>query len=190
LLLPNNRWILLAHSGLNIKKIKGALLSPDINGITLAEADTFGLQLDNKLTAVFDGSNLLFRSYFQVNRIFDLSEYLVEATEETMKDFFHLESIYSDAATPNLIKQFSESQRKKVARAMALGFIKNLPGKQLQERALKAKKPINIELKGGKIVIPEKANERAVILQFLCNGIMASYLDDGRDYMVASMRPV
>lgn len=190
LLLPNNRWILLAHSGLNIKKIKGALLSPDINGITLAEADTFGLQLDNKLTAVFDGSNLLFRSYFQVNRIFDLSEYLVEATEETMKDFFHLESIYSDAATPNLIKQFSESQRKKVARAMALGFIKNLSGKQLQERALKAKKPINIELKGGKIVIPEKANERAVILQFLCNGIMASYLDDGRDYMVASMRPV
>src|SRR5262249_25777012 len=61
-----------------------------LNGFTISfhPTNTFrkledaGLTLDEKLAAVFQGGQLLFRSYFVVNSFLDVKEYFKEATDE------------------------------------------------------------------------------------------------------------
>lgn len=190
ILLPKSGWLIFkkAIEGDISGSIKTASSSNPFG--SFVEMESIGLQLDTKLTAVYDGSFLLFKSYYQANRVFDLGDYLVSATDETVREFLSLDCIYKDDAIDDLVKQLSGYQRRRVAKIMALGFVKRFSASEIVQRANKAKRHLGIEVKEGKIKIPESATERGRLLQFLANGIMASYLDDENDYEVNSMRPL
>lgn len=163
-------------------------LSPNSCG-TLVDADDCGLKLDNKITAVFDGENLFFKSYFQANKIFDLSDYLLEATDDTVKEFLSLDCIYGGENVAEVLESLTKIQRKRIAKVMALGFVKKYSATEIANRAKSAKLNIEIKIENGKIRLPNSPRDRTTILQFLANGIMKSYLDDSNDYEVGSMRP-
>lgn len=184
-LLPKSGWLVFKSIAEKIKDIA----SPCSPG-TFVEMDEIGLRLADKITSVYDGKYLYFKSFFQAGRIFDLGEYLEEATDETVKEFLSLNCIYDNGNHQEIIKKLSHAQRRRVAKAMALGFVKSLSAAEIVQRARKAKKNIHVELEHGKIKIPESANERGILLQFLGNGIMSSYLDDENDYEVSSTRPM
>lgn len=195
--LVENRRLLLPKSGwLIFKKIQeegvsaGAnmLLSPNATG-TLVDADDCGIKLDNKITAVFDGATLFFKSYFQVNKIFDLSDYLLEATDDTVREFLSLDCIDGGENVAEVLESLTKLQRKRIAKVMALEFVKKYSATEIANRAKSAKLNIEIEVRNGKIKLPEASRDRTTLLQFLANGIMKSYLDDNNDYEVRSMRP-
>ena len=190
ILLPKSGWLIFkqATSGNLVKAVKTAA-SPVSSG-TFIESEELGVRLDEKLVAAYDGKYLYFKSYYQANRIFDLSDYLTEATDDTIREFLSLGCIDDGGNPQGIVETLSQSQRRRVARIMALGFVKKYSALEISNRAKKAKGNIPIELSSsGKIKIPEKANERATLFQFLANGIMSSYLDDQNDYAVESMRP-
>lgn len=189
-ILPKSGWLTFKKifDG-NLNQAKNLLLDSNSNG-TFVEMDDLGLQLDNKLTAILRNGNLLFKSYYQLNRIFDLGDYLTAATNETVNEFLSLDIISSKGNPKAFVNTWSHAQRRRVSKVMALGFVNKFSGTEILQRAKRAKKPISIELDDGKIVIPEKTSELAGLLQFLSNGVMASYLDDECDYEVGSMRPL
>lgn len=195
--LVENRRLLLPKSGwLIFKKLReegfaagtSMALSSNSNG-TLVDADDCGIKLDNKITAVFDGETLFFKSYFQANKIFDLSDYLLEATDDTVKEFLSLDCIEGGENVAEVLESLTKLQRKRVAKVMALGFVKKFSATEIANRAKSAKLNIEIEVKNGKIKLPTTSRDRTTLLQFLANGIMKSYLDDNNDYEVGSMRP-
>lgn len=189
LLLPKSGWLIfkkLREEGLTAGA--SMALSPNSCG-TLVDADDCGLKLDNKITAVFDGENLFFKSYFQANKIFDLSDYLLEATDDTVKEFLSLDCIYGGENVAEVLESLTKIQRKRIAKVMALGFVKKYSATEIANRAKSAKLNIEIKIENGKIRLPNSPRDRTTILQFLANGIMKSYLDDSNDYEVGSMRP-
>ena len=189
-MLPKSGWLAFKKFGEEgVKSAFDTMSDSNCSG-TFVEMEELGLQLDNKLTAVYDGEKLLFKSYFQANRIFDLGGYLSETTNDTVKEFLQLDCISAGENIATTLELFTPSQRRRVAQVMALGFVKKYSATEIVRRALRAKKNILIETENGKIKIPEKASDRATLLQFLANGIMASYLDDENDYEVGAMRPV
>lgn len=189
LLLPKSGWLIfkkLQEKGV----VAGAdmLLSPNAKG-TLVDADNCGIKLDNKITAVFDSGTLFFKSYFQINKIFDLSDYLVEATDDTVKEFLALDCIDGGENVAEVLESLTKLQRKRIAKVMVLGFVKKYSATEIASRAKGAKLNIRIEVENGKIKLPSSSRDRTTLLQFLANGIMKSYLDDDNDYEVGSMRP-
>lgn len=188
-ILPKSSWLIFKNvwDG-NLKKAVGLTLDSNSNGCFCAMNES-GLQLDNKITAVMRPGILLFKSYYQANRIFDLGDNLAAATNETINQFLSLD-IISEKGNPKAnINCWKHAQRRKVSKVMALGFVNKFSGNEIYSRAKKAKKQLNIELDEGRIVIPDKPSDLAALLQFLSNGVMASYLDDECDYEVGSMRP-
>lgn len=156
---------------------------------TLVEAADCGIKLDNKITAVIHGETLYFKSYFQVNKIFDLSDYLLEATDDTVKEFLALDCIDGGENVAEVLKSLTKLQRKRIAKVMVLGFVKKYSATEIASRAKSAKLNIEIEIGNGKIKLPDASRDRTTLLQFLANGIMKSYLDDDNDYEVGSIRP-
>lgn len=190
ILLPKSGWIIVKKllEG-DVMDATKTMASPTPFG-TFIESDELGIRLDEKLVAVYDGQYLYFKSYYQANRIFDLGDYLSEATNETIQQFLSLDCIDSDSIPQAIIDNLSKSQRRRVARVMALGFVEKYSAIEIANRARNAKGNIPIVLSpSGKIKIPEDHNDRARLFQFLANGIMSSYLDDDTDYAVESMRP-
>lgn len=190
ILLPKSGWLIFRKicSG-EVRDAVKTTLSPVSSG-TFIESDELGLQLDGKLVAAYDGKYLYFKSYYQANRVFDLSYYLLNATDETIREFLSLGCIDDGGNPQGIIENLTRSQRRRVAQVMALGFVKKYSALEIVNRAKSAKGQIPIELSSnGKIKIPERSNDRATLFQFLANGIMSSYLDDETDYAVESMRP-
>ena len=195
--LVENRRLLLRKSGwLVFKKFQEEGISAGMNMLrssnasgTLVEAEDCGIKLDNKISAVLDGGSLYFKSYFQVNKIFDLSDYLLEATDDTVKEFLSLDCIDGGDNVAEVLESLTKLQRKRIAKVMALEFVKKYSATEIANRAKSAKLNIKLEIKSGKIKLPDASRDRTTLLQFLANGIMKSYLDDDNDYEVGSMRP-
>ena len=184
-MLPKTGWLLLKQ--LVTGKI-GDVLSPEAMK-TFVEMEDVGFHPDRKLTAVYDGKMLYFKSFFQVSKIFDLGEYLVDATDETIREFLSLPCIYSENPTQDALG-LTKAQRRKIATVMALGFVKKYSAQEIMRRIRMAKNNIAVSEHDGKIVFPAKNNERGTLLQFLGNGILSSYLDDEHDYEGEVTRPI
>ena len=127
-ILPKSGWLMFKK--ISEKEYCGAAklaLDSNPSGV-FYEMQDIGLQLDNKITAILKPKQLLFKSYFQANRIFDLGDRLAAATDKTVKEFLSLE-IISDHGNPiSNINTWTTTQRKQVSRVMALGFINKLSG--------------------------------------------------------------
>lgn len=157
---------------------------------TFVKTVCHGLHFDSKLTAVLRGKRLFFKSFYQANRIFDLSDYLQEATVDTAKDFLSLPNIVFEGNIEDVASMFSKPQLRKIPKILALGFLNRYTAEEIARRANKTKQRVNIELVDGKIKIPEDSDDRAKLLKFLGNGIVSSYLDDDRDYEAGDTRPI
>lgn len=160
------------------------------NHQTLAHLNAAGLSIDSKLTAVMEGKKLFFKSFRNASRIFDLSGYLAEASEEGTINFLKSPSLYVNGSEEEFAKNFSKSQMRKIPKIMAYGYLQKYAPDELRKRALMAKPPINLKIKENRLVVPEDSDERAVMLDFLSNSIFSSHLDDATDYKSESHYPI
>ncbi len=189
ILLPQCGWLIFKKfQEEGVKPAVSMMASSNSKG-TLVDAEDCGLKIDDKISAVFENGELLFKSYYQANKIFDLGDLLLEATDDVVRAFLSLDSIGAEDDVAEILGTLGKSQRKKVAKVMALGFVEKFSATEIANRAKNAKLNMEIVVKNGKISFPGSSRERTILLQFLANGIMKSYLDDDNDYEVGAMRP-
>lgn len=171
--------------------IMGVLFGIEVaSSDTLSRLDVAGISLDSKLTAVMEGKKLYFKSFYNASRMFDLSGYLAEASEEGTIKFLSTYPVHIDDTPENFAKLFSRSQMRKIPKIMAFGYLEKYTSEELRRRAAAAKPPIEINVKDNKLVIPRDSDDRAVILDFLSNSIFSSHLDDATDYKSEHHRPL
>lgn len=148
----SSNGISLFHSGNVFKKISGA-----------------GLTLDTKLVATLSSSNLKFRSFSLLRRIFDLSAHYKEATDADIQNFATMKCLH----VPNIAK-LEAAADSWVRRKIWLIYNSELLDKvSLQDiRAIAMEFSIPIALHSDpngeeKILIPEEKKELKSLLRFL-----------------------
>lgn len=113
----DNAKITISGQAFDIRKIiehKFLIYQPLASQTTLNKLTSAGLVVDSKIDFLFKGSQLLFYSYHNARKIFDLSDAYREATDDDLKTFsgnalFHVE----DQNT--LVKEADSFIRKKIA---------------------------------------------------------------------------
>lgn len=126
--------------------------------------DGNGISLDSKLTAIMVGSKLYFKSFHMIRQIFDMSAYFAEATNADIDGFANSNML----SIPD-ISQFKDQAdtwiRRKVSLITQSGILQNADIDNLDAVAKEFKIQLNIV--GGKIIMPVDKRNIKVLLRFL-----------------------
>lgn len=137
-----------------------------------------GLSLDSKLLAVLEGTTLKFQSFHFAKRVFDLSEYFREATNEEVTSFAEHEKLavqdvqaFLQGAGPQI--------RKKISLIRQSGVLENFSTEQIVAVAATMQFPLNLT-DDGKIAVPTNNTELRKLLRFLDEDYYESPLSNTR----------
>ena len=137
-----------------------------------------GLSLDTKLLAVLEGTNLKFQSFHFAKRVFDLSEYFREATNEEVTTFAGHEKlavqdvqVFLAAAGPQI--------RKKISLIRQSAVLENYSTDQIVAVAASMQFPLALS-DDGRIIVPDNNTELRKFLRFLDEDYYESPLSNTR----------
>lgn len=135
------------------------------SGNTFQKMSDAGLTLDTKLLAVLEGNVLKFQSFHFLRRVFEMSEYFNEATNEEIANFATHEKL-----TVDNLELFSANAnplvRKKIALILQSGVLDNFTTEQIVASAQSFNLAIQTTPE-GKIVLPANKTELRRLLRFL-----------------------
>ncbi|MBZ0056897.1 MULTISPECIES: Kiwa anti-phage protein KwaB-like domain-containing protein [unclassified Leclercia] len=142
---------------------------------TFSKADNVGFNLDDKLVAVINGSDIYFKSFFKLRSIFDMSSYFEEATDQEVNDFakhasFEVSQDFKlDTVADTVI-------RTKVTLINKSGTLNTQSISKLKQAAQKINFPLQTNIAGGieRIVMPQGKKEIKALLDFLDEDIFTS----------------
>ncbi|POA35595.1 MULTISPECIES: Kiwa anti-phage protein KwaB-like domain-containing protein [unclassified Pseudomonas] len=124
-----------------------------------------GLSLDTKLLAVIEGDTLKFQSFHFARRVFELSEYFKEATNEEVTTFAEHEKLavgdvaeFLDSAGPQV--------RKKISLIRQSAVLENFTVQEILAVATTFQFSINLS-EDGRIEVPTNRTELRRLLRFL-----------------------
>lgn len=156
---------------------------------TLEEAVQYSLHWDVQLLAVIRKSRLFFKSFSYTSRVFDLSDFMQEASAETAHQLLTLNNIgVVGGDVDRAVKSLSKLQLRRIPRILALGYVSRFTADELAMRAYNTKKRLRFEVENGKLLMPLDPKERDQFLLFLAGRIVSSYMDDENDYETDSVR--
>jgi hypothetical protein len=148
-----------------------------------------GLTLDEKLAAVFQDGQLLFRSYFVVNSFLDVQEYFKEATDEEIVQVVNHPILLAE--DEEQLTSISDSwMRRRFAALQASGILDQITPRKTANKARKYDVEIVVtKKKNGKdaIVFPYDKKKAKKLLTFLNEGFYQGELTD-RLYQTNSQR--
>jgi hypothetical protein len=154
------------------------------------KVDGVGLTLDDKLSAILIDKSIQFFSFHNVRKVFDLSQYYVEATNSDLNDFSSLASIHIDNKDEFLAIADSWIRRK-VSLISQSKILENVEIDTIVETA----KMFNIEIgiiereSGAKaIIMPKIKAEIKKLLRFLDEDYFQSSLQQ-KPFISNSRRP-
>lgn len=127
-----------------------------------------GIILGDGLAAVLQGQNLLFYSYQNTRRIFDLSSYYQEATDTDLNEFTQHENIQLKDKE-NFIKQADTVIRKKVALLQKNEVLNKMNMDEVKKKAKQFEIDLSIKKQNGKakLMLPDDKKQIKEILRFL-----------------------
>lgn len=178
-IIDGNQEILIQHfEKRRVLSSDATYLKMVFSGNAFQKFEDEGLSLDNKLVASFDVANsqLVFQSFHFLSRSLDVKNYLVEATDQDVKDFAnHNQLEVKDASS--FLAGASKLQRKKIALILQSGILDKFTAVQLEQVAQTVNVSLNLN-SGGQIIMPTKAAEIRRLLSFLEEDIYKSPLTD------------
>lgn len=147
-----------------------------------------GFFISENIHAVIN-EHLFFHNFYLADKALDLSKYLIDASDEQIREFFNHKIIKLSDNLENLIQERNESLRKDIGRIMQSGILDKYTAKYFKEKADNIENIRKVPLKvfNDKIVIPSKKCERNEVLKFLKNTIVQSIID-GELYRTNSKR--
>lgn len=148
------------------------------SGDTFKKMSDAGLTLDTKLLAVLEGTSLKFQSFHYLRRVFELSEYFNEATNEEVVAFANHEKMNVDDM-PTFLASAGPLVRKKIALIRQSGVLDHFTTEQLVATAQTFNVAITTNAK-GKIHLPTNKTELRRLLRFLDEDYYESALSQTR----------
>jgi hypothetical protein len=149
-----------------------------------------GLTLDNKVSAKLEGTSLKFFSFFHVSRMFDLTEYYQEATDNDIQEFSSLAQVaVSDQRA--LIEISDNWVRRKLWLIKQSGILERVQPNDIRRIAGEFGININFEVTetSEKMVMPTDKKELKTLLRFLDEDYYKSPLSN-TNFISNSKRPV
>ena len=135
------------------------------SGNTFQKMSDAGLTLDTKLLAVLEGNALKFQSFHFLRRVFDLSDYFNEATNDEVTMFATHEKL-SVADVNGFLANANPIIRKKIALIRQSGILDNFTTAQIVATAQVFGLGIQTSA-DGRIVLPSNRTELRRLLRFL-----------------------
>ncbi|WP_416739827.1 Kiwa anti-phage protein KwaB-like domain-containing protein [Pseudomonas sp. NFX71] len=124
-----------------------------------------GLSLDTKILAVIEGDTLKFQSFHFARRVFELSEYFKEATNEEVASFAEHEKLeVSDVAS--FLELAGPQVRKKISLISQSAVLENFTVQEIVSVATTFQFAINLS-EDGRIQVPTNRTELRRLLRFL-----------------------
>ncbi|RON44292.1 hypothetical protein BK666_18240 [Pseudomonas frederiksbergensis] len=124
-----------------------------------------GLSLDTKLLAVIEGDTLKFQSFHFARRVFELSEYFKEATNEEVSTFAEHEKLAVEDVA-NFLESAGPQIRKKISLISQSAVLENFTVQEIVAVATMFQFSINLS-EDGRIQVPTNRTELRRLLRFL-----------------------
>lgn len=134
------------------------------DGNTFLKIENPGIVLDNKLLAILHGDQLIFKSFSQLRKVFDVDDLFEEASNADIEMLSELPSI-SIPDLNGLIASCDSIIRKKIGLIMRSQILETHSPQSIQAAAQGF--GINISMDNGKIVLPSDRHELKRIIRFL-----------------------
>lgn len=152
----DSRRILIPGRGLN--------LFATADASTFKELESPVVLLDANLAAIWDKGTLKFKNFNNAKKIFDLTSYFTEATDEQIEEFV-AHSFISSAGKEKVMKACTAWSRKKIALILRGKVLDSMTAKSIKAAA----KVVDYEvpMDGNKIKLPSDKKELKELLQFL-----------------------
>lgn len=154
--------------------------------------DKRGMILDSQVSIVLRGSRLLFRSFHVASRIFTLTNYFHEATDEQVDEFRSANSIVVKNEADFARAADSSRVRKQIALVLSSGVLDKMPVQKIVSEASAVAPGVKITTSGSgknmKIVLPEKRAELKEVLDVLLENYYKGCFT-GTGYVTNSKRP-
>ncbi|WP_339053525.1 Kiwa anti-phage protein KwaB-like domain-containing protein [Arsenophonus endosymbiont of Crataerina pallida] len=132
---------------------------------TFQQINDSGITLDTKLLAVMNGNSLSFQSFYLLRRVFDMTEYFKEATNDEVAAFAGHKSLQVNDIS-KFLGQAGRLIRNKIALILQSKVLDNFTTHQIVAAAKNFNLIIQLS-QDGRIILPEKRAELMRILRFL-----------------------
>lgn len=139
-----------------------------LSGDTFRRLDTPGLNIGERVDALFDSERLYFRSYLDARRALDLAEYYREATDKDIATFAALPSVrFADATS--LQKNADSWVRRRIAIIQDKGVLEKVAPASIHAAAIAYNVPLNLISDGGNeaLLLPDDKKGLKAALKFL-----------------------
>lgn len=178
-----SRVLIQAFSAQQILQRRFSLM---LDGNTFKELTEPAFTLDNYIAAIMEGGKLKFKSFFNVKRIFQLSQFYQEASDQQIDGFCaHASLEVADVAAFKAVAD--QSIRKMVHAIVKTKILDNYPVDDIAAKA--AALGLAITLNGGKLVVPTERKDIKILFRFLDDGIYQAPLSATK-YVTNSKRPL
>ena len=141
--------------------------------------------LDTNLTCIIEEGLIKFKSQHKLRSIIDLREIYREATDQEVKDFAKHPKLHI-ADTRAFLDAANQPSRKLIKAVLSDETLDKYETKNIRTAAKKTGLEINV--RGGKIVMPSESKDIRALLQFLTEGRYLGPLS-GQAYISNSHRP-
>jgi len=133
---------------------------------TFKQDQRVGIAISDYIDCLYDGTNLIFNSYYYARQVFDLSEYYRTASNVDIDNFIGANIIdFGDAGEAFKISANSWIRRK-IALINDSGVLTQYKATDIKELA-KKQSNIDVTVQNEKIVFPTDTNEIKILLSFL-----------------------
>ena len=156
---------------------------------TYCKIDNRGLIIDNKIDAIFCGNKLLFSSYHNASKIFDLSRYYREATDNEIENFIKNKIIKDgESFDKNLL---NSKMKKKIYLILKNNVLKQVKDnfESVAEYSEKVGMSSCFDKSNTKIIFPNDKNKVEKLLNFLNDDLYNSPIT-GNNYETNSKRKI
>jgi hypothetical protein len=150
-------------------------------GDGLHRLEETGLILDTNVTAVIQGTDLLFKSFHSTSRLFDLTSYYHEATDEELETFSGHRSIAQTPELANFLEVADTTRiRKQVALILDSKILDKIEAKIIVRRAKLFDLKIETMNDNGekRIILPADRSSLKDVLDFLQENFYKGCLTD------------
>lgn len=128
-----------------------------------------GLQLSDKAHVILQGQELRFRSAYWARRVFDISTFYIEATEEEVDAWIARDDLAFECDVDVYRERMSQWERKRIGFILSSGILEQVDVPVIRERAREYGLDLGIAEDGAeeRLIIPENATERRDLIKFL-----------------------
>ena len=156
-----------------------------LQGNTFRRLVTPAFTLANSLAFVIDGGVIRFKSFSNLRAILDVTEIYRDATDQELRDFAGHDNLRVEDLE-DFVLTADQIPRQLINAVVASGVLDVYSTAEIREAA--ATTQLDLDVQGGRIVLPTERRELKDLLQFLDEGRYNGPLS-GRTYVTNSRKP-